>query len=336
MAQAIPESVMKAVALRLKHYIDIERREEGFDLSHPRSYPGTFQVRNKGGVGTFHYCSIQDRYLQRYFQNPQVRKRLLKSGMVRQKIFDEMDAVRKKYEAAIYRPKSGKVGVSHRQVIEYDLKRESALLVESAAEVLMEKFPSTSRGQLDERKESLKRDVGSILSGQEYEKGGQEFEQDTLISEGSTQTRCPMCLSVITPEVSNRNRSSSSRPSSSRPSSSRPSSRPSSSRPVSSHTYTPVVTPRLSPSHASTPIPSLTLTPRSSTPVTKYRTPNSSCFPGTASPRVSSKPNSDKQVRISTKRRKSSCASNVNYTLYFLSLPPHPQYVFLAVFGAES
>ena len=61
----IPDSSMRAVANRLyvvrdipratkiifsyrKHYIDVERKEEGFDLSPARIFPGQFRVKSAG------------------------------------------------------------------------------------------------------------------------------------------------------------------------------------------------------------------------------------------------------------------------------------------------
>ncbi|CAH3114250.1 unnamed protein product [Porites lobata] len=67
-------TVAKTVAKKLKYYLDVQRREDGFDLSgpcHPREDP----VPLRAGP-TLDYDGIHDRSLKHYFHNSNVKKQL--------------------------------------------------------------------------------------------------------------------------------------------------------------------------------------------------------------------------------------------------------------------
>lgn len=64
----------KTVAKKLKYYLDVQRREDGFDLSgpcHPREDP----IPLRAGP-TLDYDGIHDRSLKHYFHSPKIRRQL--------------------------------------------------------------------------------------------------------------------------------------------------------------------------------------------------------------------------------------------------------------------
>ncbi len=83
-----------------RHYIDVQRREEGFDSSSPTNLMGNFSSTKGTAVstvppppssnlsipllsqGTFHYNSLQDRHLKHYYQQPLVRRQLVEAGVI--------------------------------------------------------------------------------------------------------------------------------------------------------------------------------------------------------------------------------------------------------------
>ncbi|KAL5484026.1 hypothetical protein EMCRGX_G020453 [Ephydatia muelleri] len=74
----VPPSTAKAVAQRLKHYIDVQRREEGFDLSDSKNRLGEF-TSTKGG--SYYYHNAQDRCLKYYTQQPLLKHHLETMGI---------------------------------------------------------------------------------------------------------------------------------------------------------------------------------------------------------------------------------------------------------------
>jgi len=74
------------VCVLRRHYIDVERREDGFDRSGPLNPLGEF-TSTRGG--TLYYNSLQDKHLQHYFRKPMVRKHLEELGVVRQGVFED-------------------------------------------------------------------------------------------------------------------------------------------------------------------------------------------------------------------------------------------------------
>lgn len=74
-------SVAKTVAKKLKYYLDVQRREDGFDLSGP-CLPQQDPVPLRAGP-TLDYDGIHDRSLKHYFCNNNVKRQLQKMHTVR-------------------------------------------------------------------------------------------------------------------------------------------------------------------------------------------------------------------------------------------------------------
>eukprot|EP00731_Ephydatia_muelleri_P024110 Em0016g381a len=74
----VSPSTARAVAQRLKHFIDVQRREEGFDLSGPQNPSGEFTSTSGG---SYYYHTAQDKCLKYYMQQPLVKHHLEPLGI---------------------------------------------------------------------------------------------------------------------------------------------------------------------------------------------------------------------------------------------------------------
>ncbi|XP_064395327.1 uncharacterized protein LOC135342521 isoform X2 [Halichondria panicea] len=123
--QDIPDSAIRAVSKKLRHYIDVQRREEGFDSSSPTNLMGNFSS-TKGTAGTFHYNSLQDRHLKHYYQQPLVRRQLVEAGVIHPGMLRDMRR----------RERSRSAGQQQR----HSAKMESDVLLTTAARLLLSKL----------------------------------------------------------------------------------------------------------------------------------------------------------------------------------------------------